>query len=139
MDIREIARRARVSTATASRAINRVPSVDPQLVKRVWKVVDALRFNGDSTRLWRVLHPDFGEQLVDLPILHLPSDSSSSVGCGFLARAECTRDDGRPGPKTLGRFLGDIPAACRARQRAASRGSVRRDIAADRTSFARRT
>jgi LacI family transcriptional regulator len=31
MDIREIARRAKVSTATVSRAINRVPSVDPQL------------------------------------------------------------------------------------------------------------
>jgi LacI family transcriptional regulator len=44
MDIREIARRARVSTATASRAINRVPSVDPQLVKRVWKVVDELGY-----------------------------------------------------------------------------------------------
>jgi DNA-binding LacI/PurR family transcriptional regulator len=44
MDIREIARRAGVSTATASRAINRVPSVDPQLVKRVWKVVDELGY-----------------------------------------------------------------------------------------------
>jgi len=40
MDIREIARRAKVSTATVSRAINRVPTVDPQLAKRVWKVVD---------------------------------------------------------------------------------------------------
>jgi len=44
MNIREIARRARVSTATASRAINRVPSVDPQLVKRVWKVVNELGY-----------------------------------------------------------------------------------------------
>jgi LacI family transcriptional regulator len=44
MDIREIARRAGVSTATASRAINRVPSVDPQLVKRVWRVVDELGY-----------------------------------------------------------------------------------------------
>ncbi|MFZ0817119.1 MAG: LacI family DNA-binding transcriptional regulator, partial [Candidatus Sulfotelmatobacter sp.] len=42
MDIREIARRAKVSTATVSRAINRVPTVDPQLAKRVWKVVDEL-------------------------------------------------------------------------------------------------
>jgi len=40
MDIREIARRAKVSTATVSRAINRVPTVDPQLAKRVWKVID---------------------------------------------------------------------------------------------------
>jgi DNA-binding LacI/PurR family transcriptional regulator len=44
MDIREIAKRARVSTATVSRAINRVPSVDPQLAKRVWKVVDELGY-----------------------------------------------------------------------------------------------
>src|SRR5689334_10913123 len=44
MDIREIARRARVSTATVSRAINRVPTVDPQLVKRVWKVIDELGY-----------------------------------------------------------------------------------------------
>jgi LacI family transcriptional regulator len=44
MDIREIARRARVSTATVSRAINHVPTVDPQLAKRVWKVVDELGY-----------------------------------------------------------------------------------------------
>lgn len=44
MDIREIARRARVSTATVSRAINRVPTVDPHLAKRVWKVVDELGY-----------------------------------------------------------------------------------------------
>lgn len=44
MDIREIARRAKVSTATVSRAINRVPSVDPQLSKRVWKIVEELGY-----------------------------------------------------------------------------------------------
>lgn len=44
MDIRDIARRARVSTATVSRAINRVPTVDPQLAKRVWKVVEELGY-----------------------------------------------------------------------------------------------
>src|SRR3989441_6583563 len=44
MDIRQIAKRARVSTATVSRAINRVPTVDPQLAKRVWKVVDELGY-----------------------------------------------------------------------------------------------
>src|SRR5215468_889967 len=44
MDIREIARRAKVSTATVSRAINRVPTVDPQLAKKVWKVVDELGY-----------------------------------------------------------------------------------------------
>jgi LacI family transcriptional regulator len=44
MDIREIARRAKVSTATVSRAINRVPTVDPQLAKRVWRVVDQLGY-----------------------------------------------------------------------------------------------
>src|SRR2546427_9047541 len=44
MDIREIARRAKVSTATVSRAINRLPTVDPQLSRRVWKVVDELGY-----------------------------------------------------------------------------------------------
>ena len=44
MDIREIARRARVSTATVSRAINHVPTVDSQLAKRVWKIVDELGY-----------------------------------------------------------------------------------------------
>src|SRR5438045_4839682 len=44
MDIREIAKRAKVSTATVSRAINRVPTVDPQLAKRVWKIVDELGY-----------------------------------------------------------------------------------------------
>ena len=33
-----------MSTATVSRAINRVPTVDPQLAKRVWKVVDELGY-----------------------------------------------------------------------------------------------
>ncbi len=44
MDIREIAKRARVSTATVSRTINHVPTVDPQLAKRVWKAIDELGF-----------------------------------------------------------------------------------------------
>jgi LacI family transcriptional regulator len=44
MDIREIAKRAKVSTATVSRTINRVPTVDPQLAKRVWKVVDEIGY-----------------------------------------------------------------------------------------------
>src|SRR6201984_1858564 len=44
MDIREIARRAKVSTATVSRTINRVPTVDPQLARRVWRVVEELGY-----------------------------------------------------------------------------------------------
>src|SRR5579872_1608584 len=44
MDIREIAKRAKVSTATVSRTINRVPTVDPHLAKRVWKVIDELGY-----------------------------------------------------------------------------------------------
>jgi LacI family transcriptional regulator len=44
MDIREIAKRAKVSTATVSRAINRIPTVNPQLAKRVWKIVDELGY-----------------------------------------------------------------------------------------------
>ena len=41
---REIARRARVSTATVSRTINRIPTVNPQLAKRVWNVVEELGY-----------------------------------------------------------------------------------------------
>lgn len=40
MNIQEIARRAKVSTATVSRTVNRIPTVDPRLAKRVWKVID---------------------------------------------------------------------------------------------------
>ncbi len=39
VSIRDVARRARVSIATVSRAVNRVPTVDPDLAKRVWKAV----------------------------------------------------------------------------------------------------
>ncbi|HEU5234783.1 MAG TPA: LacI family DNA-binding transcriptional regulator [Terriglobales bacterium] len=48
MDIRQIASRAKVSTATVSRTINRVPTVDPQLAKRVWKVVEELGYYPNS-------------------------------------------------------------------------------------------
>jgi LacI family transcriptional regulator len=44
MNIREIAKRARVSTATVSRTINRHPSVQPQLARRVLKVVEELGY-----------------------------------------------------------------------------------------------
>jgi LacI family transcriptional regulator len=44
MDIREIAKRAGVSTATVSRAINRIPTVNPALARRVWKVVNELNY-----------------------------------------------------------------------------------------------
>ena len=38
MNIKEIARRAKVSTATVSRTMNRVPTVHPALARRVWRV-----------------------------------------------------------------------------------------------------
>jgi DNA-binding LacI/PurR family transcriptional regulator len=44
MNIREIAKRAKVSTATVSRIINRVPTVDPRLARRVWKIVSELGY-----------------------------------------------------------------------------------------------
>src|SRR3984893_2332547 len=44
MDIREIAKRAKLSTATVSRTINRIPTVDPQLAKRVWKIIEDLGY-----------------------------------------------------------------------------------------------
>lgn len=48
MDIRQVAIRAKVSTATVSRTINRIPTVDPQLAKRVWKVVEELGYYPNS-------------------------------------------------------------------------------------------
>jgi DNA-binding LacI/PurR family transcriptional regulator len=44
MNIREIAKRAKVSTATVSRTINNVPTVAAPLAKRVWKVVEELGY-----------------------------------------------------------------------------------------------
>jgi DNA-binding LacI/PurR family transcriptional regulator len=43
-DIRDVAARARVSIATVSRAINRIPTVDARLAERVWKAVDELGY-----------------------------------------------------------------------------------------------
>ena len=48
MDIREIARRAKVSTATVSRTINRVPTVDPALAKRVLKIIEDMGYYPNS-------------------------------------------------------------------------------------------
>ena len=44
MDIRDVARRAKVSTATVSRTVNHVPTVDAQLAKRVWKAIAELGY-----------------------------------------------------------------------------------------------
>jgi DNA-binding LacI/PurR family transcriptional regulator len=44
VDLREIAKRTKLSIATVSRTINRIPSVDPLLAKRVWRVVKELGY-----------------------------------------------------------------------------------------------
>jgi DNA-binding LacI/PurR family transcriptional regulator len=44
VDIRDVARRAKVSTATVSRTVNRVVTVDAQLAKRVWKAIAELGY-----------------------------------------------------------------------------------------------
>jgi LacI family transcriptional regulator len=44
MDIRSVAALARVSIATVSRTINRVPSVDPKIAKRVWSAIEKLHY-----------------------------------------------------------------------------------------------
>src|SRR4051812_20248837 len=48
MNIREVAKRANVSTATVSRTINGISTVDPQLARRVWKVVEELGFRPNA-------------------------------------------------------------------------------------------
>jgi DNA-binding LacI/PurR family transcriptional regulator len=44
MDIREVAKRANVSTATVSRTINKSESVTPETAQRVWEVIRELRY-----------------------------------------------------------------------------------------------
>jgi LacI family transcriptional regulator len=44
MDIRSVAALAQVSIATVSRTINRVPSVDPKIAKRVWSAIEKLQY-----------------------------------------------------------------------------------------------
>ena len=44
MDIKEIAKRAKVSTATVSRVVNRIPTVNAQMAKRVWNVIEELGY-----------------------------------------------------------------------------------------------
>ena len=43
-DIRDVAKRAKVSIATVSRTINGVPTVDKELAARVWKAVEQLKY-----------------------------------------------------------------------------------------------
>ncbi len=44
VSIRDVAKRAGVSIATVSRAVNHISSVDPDLAKRVWKAVDEVGY-----------------------------------------------------------------------------------------------
>jgi LacI family transcriptional regulator len=44
LSIHEVAKRARVSIATVSRTINGIPTVTPQLSRRVWKVIEELGY-----------------------------------------------------------------------------------------------
>jgi DNA-binding LacI/PurR family transcriptional regulator len=47
-DIHAVARRAKVSIATVSRAINNVPTVDSKLAHRVWKAVEELGYSPNT-------------------------------------------------------------------------------------------
>jgi DNA-binding LacI/PurR family transcriptional regulator len=44
LDIRAVAQRANVSIATVSRTINAIPTVGPELAKRVWKAIEELDY-----------------------------------------------------------------------------------------------
>jgi DNA-binding LacI/PurR family transcriptional regulator len=44
LDIRAVAERAKVSIATVSRTINSIPTVGPELAKRVWKAIEELDY-----------------------------------------------------------------------------------------------
>jgi LacI family transcriptional regulator len=44
INIHDVAKRAHVSIATVSRVVNRIPTVDPALAKRVWKAIDEVGY-----------------------------------------------------------------------------------------------
>jgi DNA-binding LacI/PurR family transcriptional regulator len=44
MKLADIARRAKVSTATVLRTVNRVPTVDPVLARRVRRVIEQVGY-----------------------------------------------------------------------------------------------
>jgi LacI family transcriptional regulator len=44
VSIRDVAQRAGVSIATVSRAVNRIPTVDPELASRVWRAIDEVGY-----------------------------------------------------------------------------------------------
>jgi LacI family transcriptional regulator len=44
VSIRDVARKAGVSIATVSRAVNHIPTVDPELAKKVWKAIDEVGY-----------------------------------------------------------------------------------------------
>jgi len=44
VSIRDVARRAGVSIATVSRAANRIPTVDPELARKVWEAIDEVGY-----------------------------------------------------------------------------------------------
>ena len=44
LDIHDVAKHARVSIATVSRTINKVPTVDKELARRVWKAIEELNY-----------------------------------------------------------------------------------------------
>jgi LacI family transcriptional regulator len=44
MTIQEIAKQAKVSTATVSRTVNGIPTVDPVLARRVWRVIEQVGY-----------------------------------------------------------------------------------------------
>lgn len=44
VSIRDVARRAGVSIATVSRAVNRIPTVDPELAEKVWRAIEEVGY-----------------------------------------------------------------------------------------------
>ena len=61
MNIKEVAKRANVSTATVSRTINKTSYVDPNMVEKVWKAVEELRYHPNTHALARFgPQPHFG-------------------------------------------------------------------------------
>jgi LacI family transcriptional regulator len=85
MDIREIAKRTRVSTATVSRVIIRIPTVNPQLAKRVWNVIEELGYYPDTQARALVSGRSriFGLIISEITTRSFPKSSSCSNGLQF--------------------------------------------------------
>ena len=84
MNIREIAKRARVSTSTVSRVVNHIPSVNRKLARRVWKAVGQLGYSPNKQSRGLVSGKN---RLLGLVVSHTNGPCSPEIIQSFEAHA----------------------------------------------------